>query len=344
MNSKPTSRSGNDDEYVESGEQPKPKRKFKKRWLIGLFLLLLFGPYLYFRVTSFSRKVVIVDTSPQKLAAYDPERPLSIVTWNIAHGRGATDDNWKEGRQAKEDRIDEIASLIEQLDCDIVVLNEVDFSATWSGGFDQAEAIAKAAGYPFWVKQSNLDFGLIYGRWHFGNVVISKYPISDVEVVALTPVNNWEDWVVGAKRGVACTIELNSELSISLVAVHMESRGEAVRVKQAYDLAARCNELEYPILLAGDLNTTPLSFPRSNVTKESKNAFEELVSPAATGLKYFPFEKPSKNQLTFPSDQPATLIDWVLYQGQEFEQVSQTVIPSLLSDHLPVTAEFRVRE
>ena len=314
-------------------------RKFKKRWLVWLFLIVLFGPYLFFRATSFSRKIVQVEQA----LAIEPRQfdgQLSVLTWNIAHGRGATDNNWEEGRQAKEDRVDEIATLITRLSADIVVLNEVDFSATWSGGFDQADAIARAAGYPYYVKQSNLDFGLIYGRWHFGNVIMSHFPISDAQVVELSPVNGWEDWVVGAKRGVTCSVELEPGNLVSVIGVHMESRGEDVRVNQVFDLTNKYSELEYPVFIAGDLNTTPESFPRSNLNRDGKNAFDNLVDPSATGLSFSPLNTPDEAQLTFPSDNPTTLIDWILFDDSFFKLNSQKTIPSLLSDHLPVMGEF----
>lgn len=321
-------------------KQSKAAKRLKKRWIVWLALLLIFGPYIFFRATSFSRKVQVCHNA----LAVQPQvfdGSLKVATWNIAHGRGATDDNWAEGKNAKEDRIKEIARQIEELGADVVVLNEVDFSATWSGGVDQAAAISEMAGYEYFVTQSNLDFGMLYGRWHFGNVVMSKYPIIEADVVALAPVNTWEDWVVGAKRGVQCTIELAPDNFISFVGVHMEARGESVRVRQAVDLTTECSKLEHPIFVAGDLNTTPSFAPFSSVDQNDENAFEKLVQPTATGLSYSPALAPTEAELTFPSGKPKTVIDWILYEDRFYQLVSQDVIHSLLSDHLTVIAEFR---
>ena len=325
-------------------ESQKPARaRFKKRWIFWTVFALAFVPYFYFRATSFSRKIIVVEnTAAEKSHVFDGA--LTIATWNIAHGRGATDDNWEEGKDAKEYRITEIAQQIKEFDADIVVLNEVDFSATWSGGFDQATAIAQAAGYPYYVKQSNLDFGLIYGRWHFGNVVMSRFPIKDASELPLTPVNQWEDWVVGCKRGVSCNIDLTDDKQISLIGVHLEARGEAVRVHQVDDVAAACSQFRHPIFLAGDLNTTPPKAPYSNTNAEGKNAFAELTAQSATGLTYSPGAVPVASDLTYPSDKPKSVIDWILYDESEFTLQTQTVFPTLLSDHLPVVAKFRERQ
>lgn len=328
------------DSKVDSSQIQSPKkiRHLNKRWAIWLLLLLLFGPYLFFRATSFSRKLQI-ESNSLVTEPHTFDGKLKIATWNIAHGRGATDDNWEEGSAAKKARIREIAKQVKAFEADIVVLNEVDFSATWSGGLDQGTEIAQAAGFEYFIKQSNLDFGLLYGRWHFGNVVMSRYPIVDAKVVSLTPINTWEDWVVGCKRGVACTIELASKDRITVVGVHMEARGESVRVKQAHDLVEACSETDAPIFLVGDLNTTPGIAPMSRVDENGVNAFEILVQPQ-TGLSFAPNSTPTSDELTFPSSQPNAVIDWILYEDFAYKLVSQNVTRSLLSDHLPVIAEF----
>lgn len=317
------------------------KRRFKKRWLVYFLLLVGLGPYLVFRVTSSTRKIQFFEFNNAAEVA-DLDGPLRVATWNIAHGRGATFDNWAEGGDSKQERLRKISQLIVDMDADIVVLNEVDFCSTWSGGHDQAVTIAQQTGYPYLIKQSNLDFGFIYGRWHFGNVILSRYPVSNIRVVEFAPVNEWESWLVGCKRGVACTVELGPENSVSVMGLHLESRGETVRVKEVGDVNRVASHLEKPLILAGDLNTTPTIAPQSNLDANGRNAFEELVS--LTGLSYSPALSPAKDELTFPAFGPKTTIDWILFSGDTFSLVEQEVIETQLSDHLPVLAEFESNE
>lgn len=334
---------------VENDEQKKQSGRKRRRWLFVFALLaILLGPYLYFRTTSFDRKIQLVqlpDAKQSKLkkSFEDPAQTLIVATWNIAHGRGATDNNWEEGGGAKEDRAKEIAQKIVELDADLVILNEVDFSATWSGGFDQAIAIAKEAGYPYCLKQSNLDFGFIYGRWHFGNVLLSRYPLSEPEVVYLAPLNQWEDWLVGCKRGYCCTVELSADDSVSIIGLHLEARGEEVRVVQALDVAVVANQKRHPVILGGDLNTTPSWAPHSTKDTDGKNAFEVLE--AATRLLYPPTEGaqwPNQDDLTYSTMEPKSVIDWVLYDPDAFRATSSEVIQTKLSDHFPVVVELEI--
>ena len=316
-------------------------RRFKKRWLLYLLLLIALGPYLFFRATSFSRKIQTLELETDSPAA-EFDGTLRVATYNIAHGRGAIFDNWAGDGESKQQRLKEISELIVEMDADIVVLNEVDYCSTWSGGYDQAETIARQTGYRYVVKQSNLDFGFIYGRWHFGNVLLSRFPVSDVEVVEFAPLNQWESWVVGCKRGLACTIELSPENSVSVIGLHLESRSETIRVEEVFDVSLVASRLENPIIIAGDLNTTPPGAPQSNSSSDGSNAFEELIK--ATQLSYSPALTPTQPELTFPAFEPATTIDWVLFEEPALSLIQQEVIQTQLSDHLPVVAELRVEQ
>ena len=319
--------------------QSSVRRRFRKRWIVVLLLALVLGPYLFFRATSFSRKIQAIENSVSSTTEFKGD--IRVAVWNIAHGRGQTFSNMEEGGAPKRNRVIEIANEIKKFDADLVVLNEVDFCATWSGGYDQADLIAEHAGYRYIVKQSNLDFGFIYGRWHFGNALLSKFPISDVEVVSFAPVNDWEGWVVGSKRGLGCTVELQENLKLSVIGLHLESRGENVRVQEARDVADFFSRQEYPVLLMGDLNTTPQIAPQSNVSTDGENAFETLIT--GTGLSYSPKGVPQELEFTFSSMNPQSVIDWILFEPGELELLDQKVVRSPLSDHFPVVAEFRIQ-
>ncbi|MDB4766197.1 endonuclease/exonuclease/phosphatase family protein [bacterium] len=318
------------------------RRRFSQWLLIALAIVLL--PYAFFRLTSDGRKLIRCDLSEIEYDKADAtvedagdstKQKFCIATWNIAHGRGSGDSNWKEGGNEKRKRVEKIAAEIVKFDADVVILNEVDFSATWSGGFDQAELIAKKAGYPICIKQANLDFGFIFGRWYFGNVILSRLPVTDQQVVELQPMADWEAQVVGHKRGLSCTIEISPQHSLSIVGLHLESRGEAIRVKQIDDVARHAGQLTGPIVIAGDLNTTPSNFPNSQTDFSGVNAFDKLIEQ--TQFSYSPDSVIGTQSLTYSTIEPKLLIDWILL-SHELRLVKQEIIDSQLSDHRPVVA------
>ena len=109
---------------------------------------------------------------------------LRIGTFNIAHGRGTASSNWQGGDEAERlARLREIAQLVQERQLDVLVLNEVDFSAAWSSHLNQAEFIASAAGFPYRVEQRNIDAATPLFSFRFGNAVLSKYPIIEVSLI-----------------------------------------------------------------------------------------------------------------------------------------------------------------
>jgi len=269
-----------------------------------------------------------------------------LVTWNIAHGRGSGSSNWEQGGDEKRDRVDLIAEKIREFDADVVVLNEVDFSATWSGGNDQAQQLAQKAGYPICIKQANLDFGFLYGRWYFGNAILSRLPVSDAKVVELEPLNGWEPWVVGYKRGLSCTVELPDKSKVSVVGLHLESRSEAIRVKQVDDVARHLGQLSAPIIVAGDLNTTPSDFPNFGKDDDGVNAFDKLIDQTQFAYQPNSIEgsaEENPDAMTYSTLKPRSVIDWVLL-SHELSMVEQEVVDSQLSDHRPVVATVEIKE
>jgi endonuclease/exonuclease/phosphatase family metal-dependent hydrolase len=342
------------EQSVESAIKGKSLRTLGVRCGVGLLALMLL-PLVAYRITSNQRLLVRSDakeTTELQLATAEEAAPtdsdrhagnkvstgeLRLAVWNIAHGRGSGDSNWEQGGEPKRERIKKIAKVISEFNADVVVLNEVDFSSTWSGGTDQADAIAKIAGYPFGIKQANLDFGFLWGRWYFGNVILSRFPISDPVIVPLTPLNRWEPWLVGNKRGVSCSVHLPDGQTISLVGLHLESRGEAIRVRQVDDVARHCGTLGHRLVVAGDLNTTPGHFPHAQFNSFGVNAFDRLISQ--TQFSYDQRDPGSPNAMTFSCRDPKIAIDWVLV-GSKLTLSDVQVVPCHLSDHRPLVAKI----
>ncbi len=317
-------------------------RRYKKtKLMLVLVVAIVAVPYLYSRWASTFRRIQIYENSnAASQESFDGQ--LTVATYNIAHGRGLANSNWAETGIAKWNRMQRIADLVASLQADVVVLNEVDFDCTWSGSRNQAATIAELAGYPFWVEQRNLDFGFVYGRWSFGNAVLSKYPIAEAKSIDFPPYRTWEDWLAGSKRGIACKLKLNHDRFVNLFAVHLEYRSEQSRVESAVVINQLTGESELPCILAGDLNTTPVDYPQANRTPDGENAFEVLMS---TEYFHFPAGPPDDpNQLTFRSDNPRSVIDWILIPQQHCTLQKQLVIDSHLSDHRAVVAQIEFKD
>ncbi|MEM9419423.1 MAG: endonuclease/exonuclease/phosphatase family protein [Planctomycetota bacterium] len=316
------------------------RRRFKIfRRILGALLVVLaviFGPYVISRALSPFRVVSSYEVTPSFDATpSEPTAPLRVACYNIAHGRGLAPDNWSGGTPNERiQRLTDIAELLKTLDADVVVLNEVDFDASWSNHINQAEFLAEAAGYPYVAEQRNLDFRMLWRTWKFGNAVLSRHPITHYDVINSPGFSNTETLLAGKKRGLACTIDWYGQ-GIRILASHLSHRSESLRSRSTDLLIA---QPDLPTIIAGDLNSTPTGFPRSTTSEDHGNAIDKIDASGLFARR--PVDPPTDPaELTFHAENPINVIDWIMIT-HEFAFQDYRVIDSLLSDHRPIVADL----
>jgi endonuclease/exonuclease/phosphatase family metal-dependent hydrolase len=146
----------------------------------------------------------------------------------------------------------------------------------------------------------------------YGNVLLARGPISEVEVVRLPRPSDGEQRVAIVAR-----VAVNG-LSLAVGATHLSFRpGEGA--PQLGVLIAALAGRERPRVLLGDLNVGP-----------------EVAEPMLTDAGY----AVAPTGATFPATGPRTRIDFVAVDGLEVLS-SATPVPGM-SDHLPVVVEVGV--
>jgi endonuclease/exonuclease/phosphatase family metal-dependent hydrolase len=217
-----------------------------------------------------------------------------IATYNIKHG-----DNGN-------GRVDlrRLGAACAGLSADVLAVQEVDRFARRSGFRDEMRVIARATG-----------MAAVFGeaarrRWRsYGNVLLARGGISDVEVIKLPRPSDGEQRVVIVAR-----VAVNG-VDLSVGATHLSFR----RGEGAPQLAVVVEALgarDGPRVLLGDLNLGP-----------------EVVEPALAAAGY----QVAPTGATFPASGPRSRIDYVAVAGLEVASAS-TPAPGM-SDHLPVVAE-----
>lgn len=266
-----------------------------------------------------------------------PSTNLSVVIWNIAHGRGLEKSNWLCGSpQTVRRRLDAIANVVSH--ADIALLQEVDFRAPWTYlTLDQRKYIQRKAGFPY-----RLSYASSKGLPSVAGLsTLSRLPLSEREVIRLPQHSRLESLCGFAKHALACTVRVpDTGQRFKLVNVHLSHRGHHVTTPGAKALLKYTREQEMPVLIGGDFNSTPKHFPGSLASKATGM---DLLH--ASGLfDFHPQESPCVKDHTFPADDPRVILDWILipalhgwtYTGYRVlhEQVH--------SDHLPVTARISI--
>ena len=219
-----------------------------------------------------------------------------IATFNIKHG-----DNGRGGVDLRR-----LGAACAGLAADVLAVQEVDRFARRTRFRDEMRVIARATGL-------EAVFGeAARRRWRrYGNVLLARGPIDDVEVVKLPRPGDGEQRVAIVAR-----VTVNG-VSMAVGATHLSFRpGEGEpQLGVLIDALAQRKE---PRVLLGDLNIGP------DVAEPALRAAGYQVAP--TGA-------------TFPARAPRTRIDFVAVSGLEVVSVS-TPAPGM-SDHLPVVAEVR---
>ena len=322
-----------------ASDKPMKPRFWPKRWWMRcliVFAAVLFLPYISSRIASNWRTISVYSSANAYPASHDDNR-LRIVSFNIAHGRGVADSNWQGGTQAERlTRLKDIAKLLRVTNGDVVVLNEVDFETSWSGGVNQAEYLAREAGYPYRVEQRNLDFRVLLWTWRFGNAVLSRHPIKHVQVVDLPGYSDSETVFAGQKRAFMCDVEINGR-TIRVIAAHLCHRSERVRTASAEMLGDLSASSDYPTFVVGDLNSTPTDFPDAVRDETGRNAMESFDSSGRFQRR--PESPPTDTrEFTFHTFKPTRVIDWILIPP-DWKYEKYTVDQSELSDHRLIWAE-----
>ncbi|MDH3348071.1 MAG: endonuclease/exonuclease/phosphatase family protein, partial [Desulfobulbaceae bacterium] len=269
---------------------------------------------------------------------------IRVGCFNIAHGRGEQygGSNWDGGdKNTKINRCKQIGRLLRAEQLDIVVLNEVDFSSAWSGHTDQARIIAEEAGYPYIVEQRNLDMAVPFFSIRFGNAMLSKFPISNTRFIDYPNLLELvEPFTGGFKEGVVSTIELPGGKNVQVAAVHLYAFDGTLQGPSGAMLLEHYKQSGIPLIAMGDFNTAPRGYPQYLTDKQGRNALEMFLHDGH--FSTLPrTSSPSLQDFTFPATNPERVLDWIVV-SDPYHIRSKKVVPSALSDHLPVTATINI--
>jgi endonuclease/exonuclease/phosphatase family metal-dependent hydrolase len=235
------------------------------------------------------------------VALAGPRRELLVLTFNIRHGAGL-DGVVDLARVAAEIRLSGAS---------VVGLQEVDRHFDARSGFaDQPAELARM-----------LDMQLAYApnvdlpgatRRQYGTAILSRFPIVSVRHTLL-PSDQEQRGLLEAVIDVRGT-------AVRFMTTHLDVNSAAVRLRQARVVEAAVARSAEPVVLTGDLNTSPGAPEVTTLTG--------LLTDTHAG----------GGGLTIPSDTPTARIDYVLsaFGG------TCTVPVTMASDHRPVLATLPI--
>lgn len=233
---------------------------------------------------------------------------IRVLTFNILHGATLKGDY----------NLDLIASVIKKTNPDLVALQEVDFKTERARNYDLATELA------FRTKMVPL-FGraMYYDNGEYGEAILSKTSIIKSRVVNLPYLKGYEP-----RTALEITTVVGSNDTISFIGTHLDHvESDTNRIMQVMKINSIFSENKYPTILAGDFNDSPSS--------KVINIFELVWSPTYDSSNY---------QDTFPSNNPAKKLDYIMYKPKtSFEIIRTEVIQdTIASDHCAYLAILKL--
>jgi endonuclease/exonuclease/phosphatase family metal-dependent hydrolase len=215
-----------------------------------------------------------------------------------------------------------VAQVLRELEADVIALQEV---VSLEGGRreqNQAQYLADAVSLDYRIGETRKLRGAAYG-----NVVLSRFPIKEVELYDLTASRREE-------RGcIRCDLEVTPGKIVHVFNIHLGT-GYMERRKQAHLLMSRdvllSPKLKYPRLLIGDFN----EWTRGLVSRMLQQRFESVDIQLHLNRKR-----------TYPGVLPIMHLDHMYFDRTlSLEQFAlhRSRMALMASDHLPLLAEFRI--
>jgi len=241
----------------------------------GLFGISSTGCVSIFNAMANDTSAEMAVIAPEQENSYEPSTEIKVVTYNIAHCRGAlTYDNMDQldqdltidSPQQVYKCLDDIAEMLVNEDADIALLQEVDKKAVWSYDIDFMPYLAEKAGMRYYAYGARYDFvwwpfeyQRANGAWidtvyfNMGNAILSKYPIVSVENKPFDE-QSFLDWIAGEEKYLDSVINIEGK-NIRVISAHLDSLDSEVRAREALRLANEVRNRGMPTVIGGDFNS-----------------------------------------------------------------------------------------
>jgi endonuclease/exonuclease/phosphatase family metal-dependent hydrolase len=239
---------------------------------------------------------------------------------DLAESRAISYDEW--AHRPLLVRPDRIASVLRELDADVIALQEVIADSQSEAESDQPQFIAEAlGGYEVCFGEARQHRGAPYG-----NAVLSRLPVLKAQSYDLTRQGR-------ERRGclrvdVRCGATNLHVLNVHLGTSFFERRHQGRKLISTDVLGSK--ELKHPTIVVGDFN----EWTRGLATRLMSTDFSSVEARLHL-----------KRRRTYPGVLPLFHLDH-FYFDERLELVSAKLVRTKLalvaSDHLPIMAEFRV--
>ena len=235
-----------------------------------------------------------------------------VITYNIHKGIGGVDRRYRPER---------IIATLQRYDADVIFLQEVDDNAPRSRFHRQVDLIGDALTMRYRAFQRNVRLT----KGHYGNAILSRYPLIDIENINLTISIKKKRRALVAH----CQLQNEHQRTLLLINCHLGLAGfeRIMQLRKILDSPVMKHiHHATPVIIGGDYNDVWGTLGKN------------VMVPAG-------FKSVSKKVNTFPAIMPIRQLDHIYYRGEQtclhsFPGHSKTARQA--SDHLPLIADFEL--
>lgn len=259
---------------------------------------------------------VAAETSEQ-VSEGNREALLSVMTLNMAHGRGNSFHQLFQDTDTTRTNLHTIAGLLKREAPAVVSLQEADSQSIWNGNFDHVTFLAEKGSFMQSVRGTHVDgLGLAYGT-----ALVTKLQLGNPQAITFTP-----GPIPIPKGFVVSSIAWpgNECIDVDIASVHLDFVSESIRRKQATELISVLRDRNRPVIVMGDLNTD----------WQQQDSAVRLI---ANELGLHTYQPDSEALATFPAF--GERLDWILV-SPEISFLSYRVVGDVVSDHRGVFSEL----
>jgi endonuclease/exonuclease/phosphatase family metal-dependent hydrolase len=239
---------------------------------------------------------------------------LRVLSYNIHKCIGGVDRRYAPER---------VIDVIRALETDVVLLQEVDAGVPRSRGDRQVDLLGDALGLAHRSWFPNVD---VRGGGHYGNALLSRYPIIESSNIDLTL--RWKKRR-SALHGVLRVRHDDIDRTVHVFNMHLGlARYERRRQLDMFLASHPFAHLhrDTPVVVGGDLN-------------DVYGGLSAVLAPAG-------FRGVARRPLTFPAWGPVRALDAIFVRGDvDFVKVArgESALARRASDHRPLVAEVALR-
>ena len=296
---------------------------------------------------------------------------LRAVAYNIHSGFGPRRGLWR-SRAAAEGYLNGIAQSIAAAHAspvDVVALNEVDFPARRSGGFDQARFLADAL-----ERLTAQRYEVIYGEtWRrdttgvevrFGNAALVRHPVlasksclyddtrgcdmsAPADGMPALRAAGWFNRLTREARGlIKLTLDFHGR-PVDVIVTHLDAFVLPEREAQAAHLLRRFVDPQRTTIVLGDVNAVPTIMTHTRAFFAADRTHDILTSGTLADARvlYDSFRGRSDFRVwaTYPAQAPVWPLDAAL-GSLDLTPLDVRVLDAVYSDHRGLYVQYRLTD